>query len=300
MSQDEWDREYLTLGNGNIVRSYTTSSGVKQYKYVDEIPEARVEEPEEEEEEGIGAYFDKAVDYAKQGAEIVWDGAEATADFLWLDDARTIANKDASIGDKIWAASSFVPIPGMQFLSKTKRGANLFTSTGSRSGRRADNGGSSNTTAELNNFKINDNAKNHLVNSEGFVRKGGKGVVGGHNIDSFYGELRKQGFNVEDCIINKKSHPSIKGVYEIEYRVPALDRAGKVIPNQYKEVRTPKTVYDPKYISNDDIYKWGIEALENGTVSGREIIGTATNGLEFKGYINNVGEITNFYPVFSK
>lgn len=42
--------------------------------------------------------------------------------------------------------------------------------------------------------------------------------------------------------------------------------------------------------------EWGNEAMLNGTTSGRIITGTASNGLEFRGYIDN-GEITSFYPI---
>lgn len=151
-----------------------------------------------------------------------------------------------------------------------------------------------------NNLKINSNAKNHLANSEGFVRKGGQGVKGGHNIDSFYGELNAQGFNIDDCIINKKPHPTIKGIYEIEYKIPAMDNKGNIIPNQYKNIGQPKTVYDPNYFSDSTIYNLGVEAMQNGKISGREISGIASNGLEFRGFINEAGEVTNFFPVYPK
>ncbi|WP_244169962.1 CdiA family toxin C-terminal domain-containing protein [Listeria goaensis] len=155
-------------------------------------------------------------------------------------------------------------------------------------------------TSGANNLKINSNAKNHLANSEGFVRKGGQGVKGGHNIASFYGELNAQGFNIDDCIINKKAHPTIKGIYEIEYKVPAMDNKGNIIPNKYKNIRQPKTVYDPKYFSDSTIYDLGIEAMRNGEISGREIVGVASNGLEFTGFINEAGEVNNFFPSMRK
>ncbi|MHC5218563.1 hypothetical protein ACYSNR_18145 [Enterococcus sp. LJL128] len=53
-------------------------------------------------------------------------------------------------------------------------------------------------------MRIGSNARNYLENSEGFIRRKGKGVIGGHNINSFYDELSQQGFNLDDCIINKK------------------------------------------------------------------------------------------------
>ncbi|WP_228481662.1 CdiA family toxin C-terminal domain-containing protein [Listeria welshimeri] len=147
-----------------------------------------------------------------------------------------------------------------------------------------------------NNFKIGNNAKKHLNNSEGFIRKKGKGVIGGHNMDSFYDELRQQGFNIDDCIINKKPHPTVEGIYEVEYRVPK-EVKGQLVPNEYKNISRPKTVYDPNVFSTDEIYKLGIEAMQNGTINGNIVEGFASNGLKFTGYIDSVtGEITNFFP----
>ncbi|WP_246234782.1 CdiA family toxin C-terminal domain-containing protein [Bacillus aquiflavi] len=37
--------------------------------------------------------------------------------------------------------------------------------------------------------------------------------------------------------------------------------------------------------------------MELGTVNGRLVEGTASNGLKFRGYLNNAGEISNFYPI---
>ncbi|GIO24389.1 hypothetical protein J11TS1_29700 [Oceanobacillus sp. J11TS1] len=165
----EWDGEYLTLEDGRIVRSYTTSTGVQQYEYVEAIPKARIEEPEEE--KGMSIYLDKALDLGKQGAEIGWNAAKATADFWWLDDANTLIDEDASFGDKLWAASSFVPIPGIQLITKTKHGVKLFTSSGVRKGRKVNDGGNGHSQANRNNNLKNINIKDfeikdkHLKNS---------------------------------------------------------------------------------------------------------------------------------------
>ena len=45
------------------------------------------------------------------------------------------------------------------------------------------------------------------------------------------------------------------------------------------------------------IYQWGQEAMQNGKVNGRLVEGTASNGLKFRGYLNEAGEITNFFPI---
>ena len=151
-------------------------------------------------------------------------------------------------------------------------------------------------TVGANNFKFGDNAKNHLKNVENISTK--KGVSGGHNMDEFYNSLKNQGVDVEDLIISKKSHSSIEGIYEIEYKIPRKDMAGNIAePVSYKNIKEPKTIYDPAMISDDKIYQWGKEAMQKGTINGRLVEGTASNGLKFRGYLNDTGEITNFFPI---
>ncbi|WP_169741053.1 CdiA family toxin C-terminal domain-containing protein [Carnobacterium gallinarum] len=108
--------------------------------------------------------------------------------------------------------------------------------------------------------------------------------------------MRNQGFTIEDCIINKKPHPTIDGIYEIDYQVPK-EVKGQLIPNEYKKIPEPKTVYDPKIFSNEDMYNLGVEAMQNGKVNGRVIKGISSNGIEFTGYLDDVtGELKNFHP----
>ncbi|MZE94439.1 WXG100 family type VII secretion target [Bacillus anthracis] len=151
-------------------------------------------------------------------------------------------------------------------------------------------------TVGANNFKFGDNAKNHLKNVENISTK--KGVSGGHNMDEFYNALKNQDVDVEDLIISKKSHSSIEGIYEIEYKIPRKDMAGNIAePVSYKNIKEPKTIYDPAMISDDKIYQWGKEAMQKGTINGRLVEGTASNGLKFRGYLNDTGEITNFFQI---
>ena len=57
-------------------------------------------------------------------------------------------------------------------------------------------------------------------------------------------------------------------------------------------------MYDPTKITDDEMIKWGKEAMKNGIKNGRVINGVASNGLKFRGYIDEVaGVITNFHPV---
>lgn len=154
------------------------------------------------------------------------------------------------------------------------------------------------TKAENKNITFKPGYDKHLVEVVEIVRKKGKGVVGGHNLNNFEKAFKEKGWDLEECIISKRKHPSIEGVYEIEYGLPKLDMEGKLIPGELKNVSHPKTVYDPNIISDEQILKWGEEAMKNGKVvgAGREITGVSSNGLQFRGFIDESGEITNFFP----
>ncbi|MGX7419516.1 CdiA family toxin C-terminal domain-containing protein [Carnobacterium gallinarum] len=146
------------------------------------------------------------------------------------------------------------------------------------------------------NLKIGENAKNHLKNVEGISTK--KGISGGHNADEFYKALQSQGINGDDLVISKTSHPTIDGVYEVEYRIPRKDITGNVAdPVTYKNARDPKTLYDPSIISDDKMYELGSEAMQNGKLINGRIEGTASNGLNFIGYLDEFGNVKNFYPI---
>ncbi|MEK5446687.1 CdiA family toxin C-terminal domain-containing protein [Paenibacillus sp. FSL R7-0331] len=146
-----------------------------------------------------------------------------------------------------------------------------------------------------NGLKLKSGYDTHLIEVEDVIRKGNKGIVGGHNLDNFNKAFTDRGWSLDENIISKTPHPTIKGVYEIKYQLPAVDTKGNIIPGQYKNIPNPKTVYDPSVITNEQMLQWGREALANGTINGRIITGTSSNGLKFQGYIDN-GEITNFFP----
>nr|WP_303755713.1 EndoU domain-containing protein [Priestia megaterium] len=140
----------------------------------------------------------------------------------------------------------------------------------------------------------------HLIEVEDIVRKKNKGIVGGHNMENFENAFIENGWDLQSCIISKRQHSTIEGIYEIEYGLPALNREGNIIPGELKKVRTPKTVYDPKIISDEQILKWGEEAMKNGEIVGRKITGISKNGVKFEGYIDETtGKITNFFPTLN-
>ena len=109
--------------------------------------------------------------------------------------------------------------------------------------------------------------------------------------------LARTGFGVDDLKIGSPvPHPTINGIYSQRYTVPAYDGRGNFIG--FKNIKDPKTIYDPTVISNRQMLDWGWEAMDNGVVSGRIIEGSASNGLKFRGYIGDDGSVTNFLPIF--
>jgi hypothetical protein len=147
-----------------------------------------------------------------------------------------------------------------------------------------------------NNFEYVQGFDDHMINAQGIIRKGNKGVVGGHNLENFEYILTDQGWKLDDVIVSKSPHPTVSGLYEIEYRLPALDRELNIVPGQYKNIPQPKTVYDPNVITNDQMVILGKEAMEYGVINGRVVTGYASNGLRFTGYLDENGKITNFHP----
>lgn len=119
-------------------------------------------------------------------------------------------------------------------------------------------------------------------------------------MENFENEFIESGWDLQSCIISKRQHSIIEGIYEIEYGLPALNREGNIIPGELKEVRKPKTVYDPKIILDEQILKCGEEAMKNGEIVGRKITGIYKNGVKFEGYIDETtGKITNFFPTLN-
>jgi len=135
---------------------------------------------------------------------------------------------------------------------------------------------------------------NHFIKGEGIGPKK-RGVLGAHNMDYFNSTLESMGFPLEQLKVGEPiPHPTIKGIYAQEYRLPAYDGRGNFIG--FKNIPDPKTIYDPRIISDKQMLEWGQEAMKKGVITGRIIEGTASNGLTFRGFINN-GVVTNFFPV---
>ncbi|MGN7117537.1 CdiA family toxin C-terminal domain-containing protein [Lysinibacillus odysseyi] len=161
----------------------------------------------------------------------------------------------------------------------------------------------------------------HLTEVEGFKAKPNIGIKGGHNLENFEQLILDNfGNQVKDInqAVTKTPHPDISGIYEVKYKLPVYDGLSKEnggkgnFTGQWKEYKNPKTVYDPKVFSDEQILKLGREAMEEGISNNRIIQGgdrspsnmvegyVNVNGkrLEFMGFrYKNTGEISNFFPV---
>ncbi|WP_172418811.1 pre-toxin TG domain-containing protein [Geobacillus icigianus] len=117
-----------------------------------------------------------------------------------------------------------------------------------------------------------------------------RGIGGAHNKNEF--------MKSEINILEVKKHEGILGVEKITYQIPSLDpKTGQRIG--WKEKIFQKTVYDPKMISDEEFIKRGKEAANDAAVRGalgREWEGYDGQGIKWRGYTNENGEVTSFYP----
>lgn len=160
---------------------------------------------------------------------------------------------------------------------------------------------------------IGQKAIDHIIKGEGLVRGTRPRVIGAHNMDEFYNILKadaeKLGLKVSDYIVGKpEAHPTIDGVYEIEYQIPKINNKGELILDengkpQFRKANDIKTVFDPKVISNEKVIDWAKQAMEEGVKANRvgtknEVYGVAKNGLKFVGYVDESEGYKTIYPVF--
>lgn len=75
----------------------------------------------------------------------------------------------------------------------------------------------------------------------------------------------------------------------------------------YDKVEMLRIAYDPAYYSDEQMLKWGREAMreakKNNRIENKRRFfeGQASNGMWFQGYINfETGEITNYHPIIKE
>jgi len=150
-----------------------------------------------------------------------------------------------------------------------------------------------NTKASGTKLKSTPELENHIkYHDTNTPRK--NGIGGAHNSKEF--------FKSDVKIVSRKPHPKVDGVEIIEYQLPKLDKAGKVIPGEYQNrIPRTKTVYDPNIISDETFISRGLEAANDAlSKSGSSTLphdwtGVDNQGVTWKGYYEN-GSITSFFP----
>ncbi len=157
--------------------------------------------------------------------------------------------------------------------------------------------------------RFRDDYQSHIKERDFSKTSRRSGVNGSHNMK----ELEQYDIAINPTltkdsikILNKTPHPTIKGIYKIEYQMPRLD--SKLQPNgwRFKDKTNPfvKTVYDSSVISDKQMAQWGREAFadaiqQNAVQSNGKWSGKTANGLKYEGYIDQVSKaVRTFYPVF--
>jgi hypothetical protein len=140
---------------------------------------------------------------------------------------------------------------------------------------------------------IEDGLPGHLQFQDHTVPRS-SGIGGAHSVDAFDPAITAMGARIN----SRTPHPTLPGVEKVNYSIPALDSAGNPTGG-FKATPFNKTVYDPTQVSHADFLAWGREAANDAVARGaliREWTGTASNGVVYRGYLNNRGAVRSFFP----
>ena len=137
----------------------------------------------------------------------------------------------------------------------------------------------------------------HLKTFDVFTQK--NGVGGSHNLDAFNQAVAEKGIR----ITSKTEHPTIKGIYQIEYEIPILDKQRNPT-GIYKKIKNPKTVYDPVIHSDEKILQLSIKAaaigLDNAISKGLRQFTQKVDDITFRVYLDLQSKtVTNVHPDFN-
>ncbi|WP_366248127.1 T7SS effector LXG polymorphic toxin [Terribacillus aidingensis] len=317
----EWDGEYFILADGRIIRAYinqNSDSPVSQtsFEFVSRIPEDREDLKELKQEDA---------------KKVVKDGTIGGFNYVF-GDLLTLADPNASLGEYSMALLFTTGKPLKAGKDVYEFGAtswkswidDLSDSTAAAKGLPDAKAGKVDEVKDATKGTANLNLKYkegyYVEHTTGPVKKFTErnGVSGGHNYNEFKSYFESNSNKYELDTVVKKEHPSIDGIFDIEYKVKyeKMDYTGKngtgeykVIPNKDKMYK--KTVYDTKIISDDEMINLSKKAMAEGLSNKREIPllkqkkikiqgQTDYNGtkLKFEGIMNaETGEIENAYPV---
>ncbi|MBA3469139.1 MAG: EndoU domain-containing protein, partial [Herpetosiphonaceae bacterium] len=123
-------------------------------------------------------------------------------------------------------------------------------------------------------------------------RSSSGGISGAHN------KVEWDNHAAQYYVRKTTPHPTRPGITHVEYSLTELDFAQKPTGKINNPV-FPKTIYDPAIYSDAEIYQWGLEAAAEAysrNAFDYTWKGTASNGMEFKGYRNDQNAITSFFP----
>jgi RHS repeat-associated protein len=141
------------------------------------------------------------------------------------------------------------------------------------------------------------NIKKHLIYGEGLQRPKNAGILGAHNLDNFNQEVINHNLN----ILSRRYSPDIKGLQDVKYQMPDLNKQLQWTGNYRVPIRNPKTLYDPKFIPDNLVLDLGQKAAAKGLKDPKNLAKREFNetvgGLTFQIYKTpGTKNITNFHP----
>lgn len=213
-----------------------------------------------------------------------------------IDSASFIAGHDIITGEEcnrgILAAGILLP-GGLDSLGKglAKKGVKQAAKHGDDVAEEAFKIGDDvyDVTKGVSKAKFTENLEEHISKVDPTVPRR-RGIGGAHN----KAEFEKNTVN----IVNKVEHPSMKGIEKITYQIPSVDgQTGQM--TGWKAKTFDKTIYDPDIISTDKYVSLGKEAANDASSKGqlgREWTGYDSEGNVWRGYTDESGNVTSFFP----
>ncbi|MBU5266317.1 T7SS effector LXG polymorphic toxin [Virgibacillus proomii] len=188
---------YYTLADGRKVRKFKSETGIN-YESVSKIPANR-HKPKESEK----SWLEKAADGVKntfvKAGEFGATAVKETADFLILDDVKTVMDPKASTIDRVISGASIIPAGKVLKLVKTG-GTIKFANKGKRTAKKVKN---------RDTVKPNDVVPYRPSNSPLENHHGVMDVWAKHNVPNYV----SRGANTPTLALTKEQHNATKVVY---------------------------------------------------------------------------------------
>ncbi|MHB2020887.1 MAG: CdiA family toxin C-terminal domain-containing protein, partial [Candidatus Xenobia bacterium] len=120
-------------------------------------------------------------------------------------------------------------------------------------------------------------AADHMWSQAPSIAKRTKGIVGGHNAETFERALQDQGE-----VVSSRAVPGLDGVSQVKYRMFKMER-GQITKELQAGDPMEKTLFDPKKWNQEKIAKLGNEVFKGITTDGTQHV--THNGTKFVGWI---------------